>query len=116
MIRFSQLKSRTVRAALLVLIQHNLVQHFKSDDDGETVYFNTDECLMRLRFGQLVEIAQQLYGDKVWSIFTLTDDSNHAQAAAIITILLDHGKLRREEILKQAVDGHRGGELIWRDI
>ena len=63
-IRFSQLKPRTVRAAVIVLIQHNLIRHFKSEEEGETLHFDEDECLTRLRFGQLVQLANQLHGEE----------------------------------------------------
>jgi DNA-directed RNA polymerase III subunit RPC3 len=62
---FSGLKPRIARAAILVLIQHNVLWHAQSDIDGEVFEFNTDECLMRLRYGRYVWQAEQLFGKAV---------------------------------------------------
>lgn len=64
-IRISGLKPRTVRAAILVLVQHNILWHSQSDDEGEVVDINIDECLTRLRFGRYVWQAEQLFGKAV---------------------------------------------------
>ena len=64
-IRFSGLKPRTVRAAILVLVQHNVLWHAQSDDEGEVLEINIDECLTRLRFGRYVWQAEQLFGKAV---------------------------------------------------
>lgn len=64
-IRVSGLKPRTVRAAILILVQHNVLWHTQSDDDGEVLEVNIDECLMRLRYGRYVWQAEQLYGKAV---------------------------------------------------
>lgn len=64
-LRFSRLKSRTVRASILVLVQHNLLWHAQSDDQGEVFEIDTDECLMRLRYGRYVWLAEQSYGKAV---------------------------------------------------
>lgn len=104
LIRFSQLKPRTVHAALIVMIQHNLLRHFKTDEDGETIIFALDECLMRLRFGEYVAIACELHGEKVWIYFVAPPGSEiDFQAAAIVTTLLDHGKLRQEDVIRLAI-------------
>ena len=50
------------RAAVLILIQHNLAWHSQSVEDGEVFELNIDECLLRLRFGRFVWQAEQLYG------------------------------------------------------
>lgn len=63
--RFTELKPRAARAAILILIQHNLAWHTQSDEDGEIVEFNAEECLMRLRFGKFVWQAEQLFGPAV---------------------------------------------------
>ena len=65
LIRFSGLKPSTIRASVLVLIQHNLVWHSQTEDDGEALEFNTDECLMRLRFGRYTRQAEELFGKAV---------------------------------------------------
>ncbi|TFK42774.1 RNA polymerase III subunit RPC82-domain-containing protein [Crucibulum laeve] len=83
-IRFSALKPRTVRAAILVLVQHNILWHAQTEEDGEVFEVNTDECLMRLRFGKFVWQAEKLFG---------------SAASEIIQIILDHGKLRPPEII-----------------
>ncbi len=64
-IRFSKLKPRTVRASIIVLVQHNILWHAQSDTDGEMLEVNTEECLMRLRYGRYVWQAEQLFGKAV---------------------------------------------------
>ncbi|KAF5358490.1 hypothetical protein D9756_001738 [Leucocoprinus leucothites] len=83
-VRYTQLKPRTVRASILVLVQHNLLWHAKSDDETEVFEVNVDECLMRLRFGKAVFLARQLFGQA---------------GGEIVQIVLDHGKLRLPEML-----------------
>ena len=63
--RYSQLKARTVRAAILVLVQHNILWHATSEDAGEVFEVNSDECLTRLRFGRYVWLAEQHSGTPV---------------------------------------------------
>lgn len=64
-IRYSGLKPRTVRAAIIVLIQHNILWHAQSDVEGEVLEINVDECLMRMRYGRYVWQAEQLFGKAV---------------------------------------------------
>ena len=64
-IRFTQLKPRTVRAAIIILVQHNLLWHAQSDDEGAVFEMNTEECRMRLRYGRYVWLAEQLFGKAV---------------------------------------------------
>ncbi|EPT00131.1 hypothetical protein FOMPIDRAFT_1030603 [Fomitopsis schrenkii] len=85
-IRISGLKPRTVRAAILVLVQHNILWHSQSDDEGEVVDINIDECLTRLRFGRYVWQAEQLFGKA---------------AAEVVQLILDNGKLRPPEIISR---------------
>ncbi|KAK7693283.1 hypothetical protein QCA50_002850 [Cerrena zonata] len=73
-VRFSKLKPRTVRAAILVLVQHNILWHAETDVEGEVLEFNVDECLTRIRYGRL----RRLYN-----------------------LCLDHGKLRPPEIISR---------------
>ncbi|KZT44098.1 hypothetical protein SISSUDRAFT_1085644 [Sistotremastrum suecicum HHB10207 ss-3] len=82
--RFSELKISTVRAALLILIQHNLVWHSETEEEGEILEINVDECLARLRFGRFVWLTGQIYGQ---------------EASQIISIILDHGKLKINDVL-----------------
>lgn len=65
LVRFSSLKPRTVRASILVLVQHNLLWHAQSDDDGEVFEVNVEDCLTRLRYGRYVWLAEQLFGKAV---------------------------------------------------
>lgn len=64
-VRYTQLKPRVVRASILVLVQQNLLWHAQNDDGTEIFEVNVDECLMRLRFGKVVFLAQQLFGKAV---------------------------------------------------
>lgn len=63
--RISELKLRTIRVAILVLVQHNILWHAKSDDELEMFEINADECLMRLRFGRFVWLSEQIFGQTV---------------------------------------------------
>ncbi|KZV94041.1 hypothetical protein EXIGLDRAFT_739978 [Exidia glandulosa HHB12029] len=78
------LKSQTVRAAVIVLVQHNVLWHAETDDRTEVMEINVDECIARLRFGQYIWLAKEQFG---------------TEAAAIVQLLLDHGKLRLPDIL-----------------
>ena len=104
LVRFSKQKPRTVRAAILVLVQHNLLWHAQSDEEGTTFEVNTEECLMRLRYGRYVWLAEQLYGKAVSGIYTnqfpksLTELSKGAE---VVQLVLDHGKLRPPNIVSQ---------------
>lgn len=78
-IRFTQLKPRTVRGAILVLVQHNLLWHAQSEDEGGEVFeMNTEECMMRLRYGRYVAKAEQLFGKAVRIFFPLGVDFKQA--------------------------------------
>ncbi|KAI1787893.1 RNA polymerase III subunit RPC82-domain-containing protein [Ganoderma leucocontextum] len=85
LVRFSKLKPRIVRVSILALAQHNLLWHAQSDD-GEVFEINTDECLMRLRYGRFVWLAEELYGKA---------------GGEIVQLILDHGKLRPPDIVSQ---------------
>lgn len=82
LVRITGYKPRTVAAVVLVLVQHNLLWH-ASTEDGEVLEVNVGECLMRLRFGRFVWQAEKLFGK---------------QAAEIIQVILDHGKLRPPDV------------------
>ncbi|KAF8201717.1 RNA polymerase III subunit RPC82-domain-containing protein [Pholiota molesta] len=84
LIRLSQLKPRNARAAILILVQHNVLWHTKGEDNVEMFEINIDECLLRMRFGKFIWLAEQKFG---------------RQAADIVQIILDHGKLRPPEII-----------------
>ncbi|KAI0693743.1 hypothetical protein BC835DRAFT_1406684 [Cytidiella melzeri] len=85
-IRFAGLKPRTARAAIIALVQHNILWHAQTDADGEVFEVNTEDCLMRLRYGRYVWQAEQLFGKA---------------GAEIVQLILDHGKLRPPEIISQ---------------
>jgi len=90
-VRLTGLKARTVRACLLVLIQHNVVWFAENEAEegdvarGDTFYeVNVEEVCMRLRFGRFVEIAGEVFGE---------------EATNIIKCILDHGKLRLPTVI-----------------
>ena len=65
LVRYTSLRPRIVRASIIVLVQHNLLWHSDTDDEGEVLEFNTEECLMRMRYGRYVRQAEQLFGQPV---------------------------------------------------
>ncbi|KAF9257790.1 hypothetical protein L218DRAFT_1080756 [Marasmius fiardii PR-910] len=95
-VRFSQLKPRTVRTSILTLIQHNCLWH-AVDDAEEVLEFNTEECLNRLSFGFYAYQAQMLFGDA---------------ASEIVQLILDHGKLRPPDIMSSLVYDTRKGNAV----
>jgi RNA polymerase III subunit RPC82 helix-turn-helix domain len=62
LVRVTGLKSRLVRASILVLVQHNLLWHAQTEDDGEIFEINVEECLMRTRLGRFVSKVEELFG------------------------------------------------------
>lgn len=97
LVRHSSLKPLTVRVAVLVLIQHNILWHSETEDEGEVLEFNIDECLMRLRFGKFIWQAEALFGKT---------------GAEIVQTILDHGKLRPPDILSQLCPYDPKGEAF----
>ncbi|KIY67670.1 hypothetical protein CYLTODRAFT_422316 [Cylindrobasidium torrendii FP15055 ss-10] len=91
LIRYSGLKPRTVRACILVLVQHNLLWHATLDREEEALEINVEECLTRLRYGRYAWIAEENLGVK---------------AREILELVLDHGKLRPEEIMREIKETH----------
>ncbi|CAE6341174.1 unnamed protein product [Rhizoctonia solani] len=85
LIRFTGLKPTLVRAALIALIQHNLVWHAEDAVEGEVVEIDWEECIARQRFGKILAITKEKFG---------------TQGQEIISVILDHGKLRLPEILR----------------
>ena len=101
-VRFTGLKPRTVRATLLVLIQHNLVWHAQNDQEGEVLEFRADECILRLRYGHYVYLASKLFGPTVshqyvWNRAQLPHIFN--KGSDIVSLILDHGKMLPPEVL-----------------
>lgn len=86
LVRYTTMKPRTVRAAILVLVQHNILWHSNTEEEGEMLEFHTQECLMRLRFGRFVWQAEQLFGPS---------------GAEIVQLILDHGKLQPPDIISR---------------
>ncbi|KAH7889942.1 hypothetical protein F5I97DRAFT_613608 [Phlebopus sp. FC_14] len=86
LVRYTRMKPRTVRAAILVLVQHNILWHAQTEEEGEMLEFNALECLTRLRFGRYVWLAESIFGPT---------------AAEIVQLILDHGKLRPPDIISR---------------
>ncbi|KZP23704.1 hypothetical protein FIBSPDRAFT_815444 [Athelia psychrophila] len=101
LVRFTSLKPRTVRQAIIVLVQHNIVWHAVTEDEGEVLEVNTEECLTRLRFGRYVWQAEQLFG---------------VEGAEILQIILDHGKLRSSDILSKLPAHHPKGPDAYQKV
>ncbi|KAJ6488649.1 RNA polymerase III subunit RPC82-domain-containing protein [Mycena vitilis] len=97
-VRFTSLRPRTVRASVLVLVQHNALWHAQSEDEGEVLEVNIEECLMRLRFGRFVWQAGQLFGEA---------------GAEIVQLILDHGKLRLPDIVSELSSGDPKGTSVY---
>nr|GAT44919.1 predicted protein [Mycena chlorophos] len=89
-VRFTLIKPRTVRACIIALVQHNVLWHANSEEEGEVFEVNIEECLVRLRFGRFVWQAGELFGNP---------------AAEIVQLILDHGKLRSPEIISHLALG-----------
>ncbi|TFK67900.1 hypothetical protein BDN72DRAFT_842495 [Pluteus cervinus] len=99
LVRYTSLRPRVIRASLLGLIQHNLIWHSQGEhEDEEIVELNVEECLLRLRFGHFVWLAEKLLGP---------------QAAEIIQIVLDHGKLQPPEILSKIVSSNSEAYILY---
>lgn len=86
-VRYTQLKPRTIRACVLALTQHNILWHAETTEDGEVLEVNIEECLARLRFGTYVHTTNQLFGN---------------EEAEIVQLVLDHGKLLPPDIIARA--------------
>jgi DNA-directed RNA polymerase III subunit RPC3 len=89
---------------VLVLVQHNILWHAHSEDEGEVLEINMEECLVRLRFGRFVWQAGQLFGEPVSIYLATLALSSHlrvAQGAEIVQLILDNGKLRPPDIVAQ---------------
>lgn len=111
--QFTSIKPRSVRASLLVLIQHNLAWHTQSDDDGEVFELNPEECLLRLRFGRVVWQTEQLLGTAVRhsSVTAGARAEECFKAADIVSLILDHGKLRPPDIMTHLCHASSKGKL-----
>ncbi|KAL1685366.1 RNA polymerase III subunit RPC82-domain-containing protein [Schizophyllum commune] len=85
-VRATGLRPRTVRAACLVLLQHNVLWYALDPIDGEVLEISPEECMLRLRFGRAVWQAGQLFGQA---------------GSDIVQLVLDHGKLKPPQIVEQ---------------
>ncbi|KAJ7074322.1 RNA polymerase III subunit RPC82-domain-containing protein [Mycena amicta] len=97
-VRFTLIKTRTVRACIIVLVQHNVLWHAHSADEGEVFEINIEECLLRLRFGRFVWQTAQLFGDP---------------GAEIVQLILDHGKLRSPDIISRLAYGDAKASVVY---
>ncbi|KAH8829625.1 hypothetical protein DL96DRAFT_1598899 [Flagelloscypha sp. PMI_526] len=97
----TKLRPQTARAAILVLIQHDVLWYAKTDDSSpEVLEFNIEGCLMRLRFGKFVFLSEQLLGKP---------------ASEIVQLILDHGKLRPPDIITQLPDDQDSTKKNYRE-
>ncbi|KAI0048205.1 hypothetical protein FA95DRAFT_1582316 [Auriscalpium vulgare] len=101
LIRYTSIKPRTVRASILVLVQHNILWHATSDDDGEVFEVNIDECLTRLRFGRFVWQAGHQFG---------------AAAEEIVQLVLDHGKIRSPDIVSSLLTRNAKDTTVYAQV
>jgi len=102
-----------------VLVQHNILWHATSEDEGEVFEVNIDECLTRLRFGRYVWLAEQRFGMPVCIIAPCGQYPSAKwttlQGAGIVELLLDHGKLRPPDIMSHlAPQGSKGTSVAVR--
>ena len=98
LVRYSNLKPRTVRAAILVLVQHNILWHATSEDGGEVFEVNVDDCLARLRFGRYVWLAEQCFGTLVCPIELMFQVTNkpHCRVPALCSSFLTMENFARQ--------------------
>ncbi|WWC63066.1 uncharacterized protein I303_105665 [Kwoniella dejecticola CBS 10117] len=86
--RLSALPKPTTSAALIVLIQHDLVQtngaSYKNTGDDEQYEFDTSTCLLRLRWGRILAITHQTY-DEV--------------ALEVVRTIMVYGKMKVPDII-----------------
>jgi DNA-directed RNA polymerase III subunit RPC3 len=96
-----------------VLVQHNVLWHAQTEDE-EAVEVNVEECLMRLRFGKFIWLTTQIFGKAVWLILSSYERpfSTLNQAAEIVNLILDHGKLRPPDIFAALSTGDSKGDSI----
>ncbi|KAJ7871487.1 RNA polymerase III subunit RPC82-domain-containing protein [Mycena olivaceomarginata] len=119
LVRFTNLRPRTVRACVLVMVQHNVLWHAQSEDEGEVLEVNVEECLVRLRFGRFVWQAGEIFGDAVRSTHLLPDFlvwfvlMCDEQGAEIVQLILDHGKLRQPDIVSELAHHDHKAELVY---
>lgn len=77
---FTKLPRRQVAGILITLVQHNLAWHCETELGQRTQEFfemNLKECLMRLRWGRILELTQENMGEDVSqaNAFMIPNDS-----------------------------------------
>jgi DNA-directed RNA polymerase III subunit RPC3 len=60
-----QMKPQTLRAAVIVLVQHNILWHASTPEGTEILEINIDECIARLYFGKYIWLARETLGHQV---------------------------------------------------
>ncbi len=85
-------------------MQHNIVWHSVTEEEGEVLEVNVDECLIRLRFGRFTWQAEELFGRTVSLLskrleYTPTLALYLSKGGEIVQLILDHGKLRPPDII-----------------
>lgn len=99
--RLAGLPRPTANAALLILIQHSLVGSTggsrRKEPEEEMYEFDTVECLLRLRWGRILALTEQNFGEDVSAVGLSAAD---IQALLIVRQLLMYGKLSMPEIAK----------------
>jgi len=60
-----KMKPQTLRAAVLVLVQHNVLWHAEAADGTEVLEINTEECIARLYFGSYIHSAKEAFSSEV---------------------------------------------------
>ncbi|KAK8854944.1 hypothetical protein IAR55_003683 [Kwoniella newhampshirensis] len=93
--RLAGLPRPTTYAALLILIQHDLVQSngasYKDTGEDEQYEFGVMECMMRLRWGRILAITHEKLDDV---------------ALEVVRQLMIYGKLKVPEIIASCGGGH----------
>lgn len=101
--RLAGISRQTANAALLILIQHNLVGSTGAshrDLPEEDMYeFDVSECLLRLRWPRILALTEQNYGEEVGGNRQARLVELTFQALLVVRQLLLYGKLTTPEIL-----------------
>ncbi|KAJ9093119.1 hypothetical protein QFC19_008462 [Naganishia cerealis] len=85
---YTKLKQRSAQGVIIVLIQHNLAWHSEVAQGDTYVEFfeiNLKECLMRLRWGRILALTADEFGD---------------DAMRIVGLILSRGKMRLPDIIR----------------
>jgi DNA-directed RNA polymerase III subunit RPC3 len=104
---YAKLRPRSAQAVIIILIQHNLAWHCEAPAGDHLIeYFemNQKECLMRLRWGRILAMTEDEFGEDVGESFGaespyLLTTVTPLQGRMILELLLTRGKLRLPEIL-----------------